>query len=494
MRIILISPPVMDFRDGCLVPIAQDESRESPPYGIYLLSNVLKQNDHEVLIIDLIAEKTDDISRFSPAFHNADLVGIGTTSLSWPAALSVIRQVRAMSDSLPIVLGGIHASMFDRYLLSKFPAQFVVRGEGEAALPALCRTMEAGKDFQHVPNLSWKSGNGEIVRNPIAPKITREQLSSYPLPDYDLLPSDVYKGISLESSRGCAFDCSFCSTSYRKSWRGMLPSAFVDRLEALNRFTSRGRYGTTHIIDDEFSMNPRRAIAITEEIRTRGLRPKLVFDSRANDLLYPGYVEHISEFTHQFLVGAECGYDEGLKKIGKGTTCESLERAAKVLYEHGISHRADFSFILGLPWETAAEVEATVAFATHLFASYGVRVLLQWYCQIPGSRLWEEDRARGAVSEALYDDFGFFRNLYLFRSGVRLTPSEIWDIEDRILGLQWLASLAVPSRKMIENAFPSAIAQFFPRETLLSNAAQDSGLISLREISRPSVSVGITQR
>jgi radical SAM superfamily enzyme YgiQ (UPF0313 family) len=273
----------------------------------------------------------------------------------------------------------------------------------------------------------------------------------------------------------------------------MESARFVDRLESLQQYTHKGVIGTTHIIDDEFSMNPKRAIAIAEEIRLRNLNPRLVYDSRANDLLYPGFVENIADLTHQFLVGAECGYDEGLLKIGKGTTCEKLESAAKTLFRHGISTRADFSFVLGLPWETAADVQKTVAFAARLFGEYGVRVLLQWYCQIPGSRLWEADRSKGVVGEALYNDFGFFRNLYLFRSGVQLTPKEIWDIEDRILRLQWLASLAVPERSMIENGFPSPISEFFPRATI-PKPEPDTGIIRLRELSRPSVPVGIPQR
>src|SRR5262249_27150574 len=146
---------------------------------------------------------------------------------------------------------------------------------------------------------------------------------------------------------------------------------------------------TVHIIDDEFSMNPRRATEIARVIRRRGMKPKLVYDSRASDLLADGFVENIAEFTCQFLVGAECGYDEGLKRIGKGTTCAILETPAQTLRRYGIGDRAVFSFILGLLWETRAEVERTIRFAMHLHGNYNVRVLLQWYCQIPGSRLWE---------------------------------------------------------------------------------------------------------
>jgi radical SAM superfamily enzyme YgiQ (UPF0313 family) len=134
-----------------------------------------------------------------------------------------------------------------------------------------------------------------------------------------------------------------------------------------------------HVIDDEFSMNPRRATEIARLIRQRGLKPRLVYDSRATDLLWDGFVENIADFTCQFLVGAECGYDEGLKRIGKGTTCDILEAAASKLAQYGISDRADFSFILGLPWESRIEVERTIRFAMHLYGNYNVRILLQWY-------------------------------------------------------------------------------------------------------------------
>ena len=266
--------------------------------------------------------------------------------------------------------------------------------------------------------------------------------------------------------------------------RGMPPEDFVDRLEQITPHLQRTLFHTVHIIDDEFSMNPRRATEIACIIRKRGLKPQLVYDSRATDLLYESYVENIAEFTCQFLVGAECGYDEGLKRIGKGTTCDILEKAAQKLDYFGISDRADFSFILGLPWESRLEVEKTIRFAMHLHGNYGVRVLLQWYCQIPGSRLWEEDRRNHIVNETMYNNYGFFRDLYMFRSGVRLEPNEVWEINDIVDQLKWLAKLRMPDRRMIEFAFPQAIYDFYPRG--LTNR-DDTGLASLREVSRPPV-------
>jgi radical SAM superfamily enzyme YgiQ (UPF0313 family) len=484
MKVVLIAPPIMDDFSGDPRPIAMDAVRECPPYGIYLLASLLREQGHEVTLADLIADGSNCMQKYAADIDQCGLVGIAATSMSWATAKDVITQVRERRADVPVVLGGIHPTMFDYYLLQSFPVDYIVRGEGEIALAKLCAALERGKSVESVPNLSWKNKKGDVMRNPVHAKIPKEELGRYPLPDFSSLPDQLYKGLSIESSRGCAFDCSFCSTSYRKGWRGIPPEIFVDRLESMMPQAERTAMNMIHIIDDEFSMNPRRAIEITDILRARNLHPWLVFDSRATDLLYEGYVPAIAEFTSQFLVGAECGYDEGLKRIGKGTTTKILEDSARLLYQNKLADKADYSFILGLPWESYAEVKKTCQFAAHLFATYGVRILLQWYCQIPGSRLWEEDRQANLVNETMYDNYGFFRDLYLFRTGVQLTPAEIWNISHVVSGLQSLAKFRYPEKVMVEYGHPEPIGLFFPEDIM---AKKNDGLASLREVSRPAV-------
>jgi anaerobic magnesium-protoporphyrin IX monomethyl ester cyclase len=483
MKVLLFAPPIMDdlFFDKPR-PIAMDAVKECPPYGIYLLQAVLREAGHDAIVADLIADGTERIDAYAADLADCGLVGIAATSMSWPTAVQVLRQVRRDRPEVPIVLGGIHPTMFDYYILNTFQVDYIVRGEGEIALRALCSALERGDGLDEVPNLSWRNRSGDVVRNPIPAKISKYQLGEFPMPDFGQLPDQLYKGLSIESSRGCAFDCSFCSTSYRKTWRGMPAAVFVDRLEAMLPHAARTTLEMIHVIDDEFSMNPKRTIEITDLIRKRGLKPSLIYDSRATDLLYDGLVPSIAEFTGQFLVGAECGYDDGLKKIGKGTTTQILEDAAAMLHANGLAGKADFSFVIGLPWETVREVRQTCAFAAHLFATYGVRVLLQWYCQIPGSRLWEADREAGKVNEAMYNNFGFFRDLYLFRSGVRLTPDEIWSVSTQVSALQTMARLQHADRPMVEYGHPEPIALYYPEEV---RGRRPDGLASLREVSMP---------
>ena len=481
MKIFLIASPIMDYIDGQLKPIAMDAARECPPYGIYLLSSILKQEDNDVVLADLVAKGSHRIEPYHSEIDECDLIGLGATSLSWPTAIQIIKEIRQLREDLPIVLGGIHPSMFDTYILNSYPVQYIIRGEGEIAFPALCEALEKGSELIDIQNLTWIRNDGEIVRNPAGPLISGKDIGSFPPPDYDLLPSGIYKSLSIESSRGCAFDCSFCSTSYRRSWRAIPANQFVERLECIMPYLKRTSAKTIHIVDDEFSTRPERAIEIMQIIREHDYKPKFVYCSRATDLIAEGFVENLAEFTHQFLVGAECGYDEGLKRVGKGTTCRILEDAAKKLDEYGMASNVDFSFILGLPWEDIDDVKRTISFAMHLFGNFGIRTLLQWYTQIPGSRLWDEGRKKQILHESMYDEFGFFRNMYIARTGIGLSPQEIWEIWEMLVQLRWIASHFYPQRNMIEFGIPPPIAKYFPRASL----HQKGGLSNLRELSKP---------
>lgn len=479
MRITLIAPPLMDYMNGVLRPISMDAVRTCPPYGIYLLASVLGREGHTVTIIDLIAQGSRDLSAHLGTILSSHLIGIGSSSLSWPTAKACIDDIRKFSRDIPVVLGGIHATMFDRYVLSTTGANFVIRGEAEAALPRLCRALESGGSPEDIPGLTYKRISGKIVRNPAAPKLSAGEIAKFPLPDYSQIPPGVYTGLGIESSRGCPFDCIFCSTSYRRSWRGLSPRDFVDRVEQILPHRPRTTHGFIQIIDDEFTVQTKRAIDICHEFKNRGLRLDIVFDARANDLLKEDFVAAVLPYAQQFLVGAECGYDEGLRKIGKKTSTAMLVEAARILKKSGLASKADFSFVIGLPWETKAEVLKTVRFGFDLYSRFGVRVLLQWYCQIPGSRLWEEQHRKEVLHEAQYDDYGFFRDNYLFRTGVQLTPSEVYEVSGIVGALKSLSVKSAQGQEMFQSSTPDPILHFHP---VNPGVSRESSLANLREV------------
>lgn len=484
MKVVLCVAPIMDHvRPHELRPIAQDLTPSCPTLGIYLLAGHLRAAGFDVQVIDLTAEGGDAMEPWLPDLYGADLIGISSTSLNWPTVLSIVGQLKQAEVGAPIVVGGIHPTLFPDYIMRAYTAiSFVIRSEGEVGLVALCRALESDGALDDVPNLSWRDRH-DLVHNPAAPLLSAPRLAEAPLPAYDLLPSKVYPMLAVQSSRGCSFNCSFCSTQFRHSYRAWAPMGFVDLLEQLRALAGDRVLAPNvfQVVDDEWSLDRRRSIAVLNEMDRRGHAWRFIFDSRANDFLAlantaetEGYIDAVAPHTERFLVGAECGYDEGLKRIGKGTTVQKIHQCAELLTGHGLADRCEFSFILGLPWETKEQVLETVRFASELALRYNITALLQWYCQIPGSRLWDDSWRAGTVSPAMYDDFGFFSNYYLFTSGVRLSPRDVWDVMDAIATTHSLIVLAGRRRGTLSYREPAAVELNFPRITAGSGADADS--------------------
>jgi anaerobic magnesium-protoporphyrin IX monomethyl ester cyclase len=140
MKVLLVAPQLWTTSSGKSRfweephSIAMDAVRECPPYGIYLLQAVLRKAGHDAIVADLIAAGSNSMVPYLSDLTDCRLVGIAATSMSWPTALDVIQQIRRARPEVPIVLGGIHPTMFDLYILSTFPVDYIVRGEGELAL------------------------------------------------------------------------------------------------------------------------------------------------------------------------------------------------------------------------------------------------------------------------------------------------------------------------------------------------------------------------
>lgn len=466
MQILFFSVPIMDYSGGRLIPSGQDFPPNCPSLSTYLLASVVRNAGHDVIVVDFVA--TGDITLNFEELEDVDLFAISATSLNWPAVLDIVGKLRAQDLTAPIVIGGIHPTMFSKYILTDYTTiDFVIRNEGELAIVALCAALETGTDLSEVPNLSWRNRHGEIVENPFAAVLDKEALASLSIPAYDLMPAKIYPSLPVQSSRGCPFSCSFCSTSHRHSYRGIPVQSFVDHLEQILLLGEDKLMepNLVQIIDDEWSVNRKRSIAILREMDRRGLPVQMTYDSRANDFLYDdGYIELVAPRTAGLLIGAECGYDEGLKRIGKGTTIVKLTECAELLSRYGIAERAEFSFILGLPWESKDDCLKTVNFAFTLAHHFGVTILLQWYWQLPGSYLWDESFRKGIVTPAMYNEFGFFRNLYLFTTGNQLSPDEVWEVVDVIETLRSLFLLNGHDQAAIRTRPPAPIEINFPHE------------------------------
>jgi anaerobic magnesium-protoporphyrin IX monomethyl ester cyclase len=381
------------------------------------------------------------------------VVGVSCNTPNWPTARVVVECIKSACPDLTVVLGGIHPTSYGEHVLKICPADYVIRGEGELPLLQFLEALQRGRPLDSVPGLGYRR-EGEVVFNPKLGLAPTETVEALPDPAYDFLPWGVYETLSVESARGCKFKCTFCSTKFLGSWRGVSASNFVDRLERLSPFLARTRYGVFSFIDDLYTSDIQRVVDITGLIKERGLGIKATLDARATDVIRGKVAEALVPITNHMLIGAECGYDEGLRKIHKGCTTKVLEQAAALLHSVGLSPQVVFSFVIGFPFETREDCTRTIEFAANLLVKYNVRIYLQWYNTIPGSAIWDELAARGLVDISMYDDFGFFSSEYLFRAGVQLPLDDIRELSETIKSINTMLLFTQPADDIIQFAAP----------------------------------------
>lgn len=453
MKLVLVTVPLMDWIEGELHPIAMDRVRTSPPLGMYWLAAVAREAGHEVEIVDLIAAGKLDLARVVDAAGRGDACGVSANSLNWPSARMVINHVKERYPDMPVIAGGIHPTAYPDHVAATSAADFLVMGEGEQPLLLLLDALAGKGRIEAVPGLCWRGPDG-LLRNPMVSTLSIGQLEALPDPAYDLLPPGVYESLSVESARGCRFNCTFCSTKFRGSWRGIGAACFVDRVERLRPYLDRCLYPIFSFVDDLYTLDVGRTVAITNLFRERGLDVQATLDARATDVVRPGLVEALAPITNQMLIGAECGYNEGLRRIRKGCTVEILERAARAVADAGIAERTVFSFVIGFPFETRDDCQRTIEFAAQLLLKHGVKIYLQWFNTIPGSALWNELADKGLVDIKAYDDFGFFVNSELFRAGVPLSMEDIQELSNIVTSLNSVFFLARPNKELLQFSAP----------------------------------------
>lgn len=449
MKMTLMAVPLIDEFDGVQFPIAMDKVKSCPPYGLYLLHAILAAAGHDVTLCDLICAGAIDRGRIAAAVGTSDVIGIAATSLNWPAVLDTVRVIRRLDAAIPIVLGGVHASTYATHILGTVPVDYVLRGEADHSLVAFLEALQGRRALREVPGLCFRDGD-TVVRVPQARPRDGAALAALPLPSYDAIPSGHYEALGIESSRGCGYSCAFCSTVSRGNWRALSPDAFIARAKGIAPLASRAKTNVMQIVDDCFTMDVERAIAILDRWRAELPDVPLTLDGRADNMRDPRLVAALHGLVNHMLIGAECGYEDGLARVRKGTTLADLTESARLAHEGGISEACVYSFVVGFPWESYDDCMRTVAFAADLKFRYGVRLYVQWFNTIPGSALWNALRREGRVALDDYDAYGFFRNARLFYAGVRLTPAEIARITEAVASINKLLAIVDGGRDRIE--------------------------------------------
>lgn len=354
---------------------------------------------HEVRIADLVLVHKDIrawlkelLAEFQP-----ELVGISSMSFQYKSALEVMSICRESAPGAKIVLGGYHASLAHAELTEgdAVPFDFLVRGEGERALPALVEALEGSREFADVPGLS-RLRNGIFIHNPTGELLDVREL---PLPDRNarVLDHFTYFGRKMdcvETSRGCTMPCTFCSIT------GMYGSSFrcysIDRVIADLKVLQRRGTETVLLVDDNITLDAGRFRKLAEAIAENGLNRMeyLVQASVAGIVSDPELIPALARanFSMVFL-GIEAVQMKNLQLFQKGDIREKTEQAVNRLRAHDIGVMG--GFIIGNPDDSREDIREVFRAARRLRIDLPY---VQCVTPYPGTRIRKELLEAGLVT------------------------------------------------------------------------------------------------
>jgi radical SAM superfamily enzyme YgiQ (UPF0313 family) len=306
-----------------------------------------------------------------------DVVGLSVMTFQRRTAFKVIDLVRALRPEARIVVGGYDPSLApEAYTAPASGVDFIVRGEGEATFRELLRALESGAGLGSVGGLSYRDPSG-FRSNPDRPVQRLEGASLRPprrdarvLAGYTLLgrPVDV-----IETSRGCTFDCSFCSIIEMRG-RNFHVFDFERVLEDIRDARAHGARAL-FIVDDNITLNVARFEALCRAIVDAGLhtldyivQAMTSAIANAGDSLAP--LMRQAGFRYVFL-GIENILDDDLgflnasakneRREGGRTTGNATVQAIEALHRNGMYVVG--GMIVGNPDDTPEKVEANLEFA-----------------------------------------------------------------------------------------------------------------------------------
>jgi radical SAM superfamily enzyme YgiQ (UPF0313 family) len=306
-----------------------------PRLGSLLLGTILEQQGLEVKVV---IEEMSTPKYASLAFH-PDLVCISSISSTAPRTYELADFYR--QQGLPVVLGGAHPSFLPLEGLEH--ADYVICGEGDEALPELVKVLNHGGSLAGVHNLCYRDGD-TIRQNPWRPFLG--DLDSLPIPNYTLIHGWKAKNrrgvVSIATSRGCPFNCSFCSVIMMFGRQHRVTS--IDRvIEEIRRNGSQARH--IFFCDDNFTADRRRTKELCERIIAEGLKLEWSAQVRVEAAKDPELLDLMARSgCFVVFVGLESINPATLKAYNKSQTVEGIKDCVNNFHRFGIKVHGMFVF------------------------------------------------------------------------------------------------------------------------------------------------------
>lgn len=384
--------------------IPKDEAA-SPPLGLAYLAGTLVKNGIDVKIVDGYLNRHN----FHPSLKKMlidfkpDIVGITMLTYGRSVSLMAASTVKTLKPDTMVVVGGPHPSlMYSDILEQTFSVDLIVIGEGENSMLEIAK----GYALSEISGIAYRNnGNIKVTK----PRTMTPNLDDIPFPawhlmnlyEYPPVGYGIFNGISIDNiprigvafSRGCLFNCSFCSArNIYSHYRHRSAENMVNELEVLNK-----KFNIKHFrfVDDLATYDKEAFGNMCDEIVKRDLRIAFNVTTRADCLSEELLNKMKKGGCYKVIIGVESGSDEILKHIQKNVTRKDNEFAIKLIKNSGIEAVA--LIMIGNKYETRQTINETINFLEdadpdEIGGGYGVSIE-------PGTAIYQMAKEEGLIDD-----------------------------------------------------------------------------------------------
>jgi len=403
------------IRGPLVAPLGSFNNEPTPPLGLAFIASSLSQAGFKVYGIDATGE---DIERVV-SIQNSRLQYNGISieeiieriplptkiiafsamfSHEWTFTKKMISSVKKAFPQAIVLCGGEHCTALPEYNLRDCPSiDYIVLGEGEETIVEFASKISHGESPENVPGLAYIK-NSQLVLTP--PRARIKDVDEMAWPAWDIFPIEVYlnkavsfgasfgRNMPIMASRGCPYQCTFCSNPQMWTTRYNIrsPQNVIDEIKLYKekyKITGLQFYDLTAIIKKQWIV----------EFCTKMLEEKINLEwslpsGTRSEALDDETLSLIAKSNCRYLVYApESGSQETLIRIKKKITLDKMKESIRTALKYGIVVRANF--ILGFPHETRKNIFETLKTQFH-FAWMGVdEAPLYPFQPYPGSELFK---------------------------------------------------------------------------------------------------------
>jgi radical SAM superfamily enzyme YgiQ (UPF0313 family) len=404
MKVLLADPPKRE----------QAYDAAYPNLGILHLIGSARERFRDAGIEFQYLESQYDLAGHLEAVERArpDVYGLSYASFTSPLARRTMAAVRERFPNLPVVAGGAHPTAAWEAVLQETAADVCVIGEGEETFNDLvAHYAGTGRPLEEIPGVAFRR-EGAPWRTPPRPPI--RNLDCLPMPAWDLVDFTKYPGMHLKCaepqtylvvSRGCPYDCWFCSNPIWKESKPWVRMRGAESIAAEVELLYQRGIREVYLSADEFNLNYEWPLKVARAIQALG-HPDLYFQcnvraDKVNDELAREFKRMNLWMVH---IGVESGNQRTIDGLKKYIRLDQVVDACRVFQSHGIKV---FGFFMvyhaweedgKLAYETPAEAENTMRFGRRLLKERLINYM-SWHVATPypGSRLWQTAKKFGLV-------------------------------------------------------------------------------------------------